>query len=80
MLGEECLGTLRLLAIGLIVIGGPVCGVLAGRLFDMGPYESLAIVALISGWLGPRLLTRRPAAHRARSRSARRELGFSEAI
>ncbi len=46
----------RSCGVGVTILLGPAAGVLAWLAFGMGPIEIGALVFLISGWLGPRLM------------------------
>lgn len=49
-------GISRSFGAALVIVGGPTAGVLGWWLLGMGAMESSALVFLISGWIGPRLL------------------------
>jgi hypothetical protein len=40
------------------ILVGPATGLIAWRIFGMGPLEAVALLFLISGWIGPRLMAR----------------------
>lgn len=52
----RAIGFVRGCGIALTLIGGPAAMALAYFALGMGPLESGAVLALLSGWLGPRLI------------------------
>lgn len=47
---------LRKIGMGVTIIGGPAAMALAVFGFNMGLVEGAAVLILLSGWLGPRLM------------------------
>jgi hypothetical protein len=54
--GRRDLEIVRSCGAGVTILLGPAAGLAAWLAFDMGFMEIAAVVFLISGWLGPRLM------------------------